>query len=321
MRGIEPVDVLLLGRLPPACTEALGARFTTHRPPDGAPAEAAARLAASSLGARIRAVATNASTGCPAELMDALPRLEIVAAFGIGLDGIDLDACRARGIRVTATPHVLDDAVAELAIGLMIALARRIPAAHAHVRSGAWADGRTFGLTRELSGGTLAILGLGRIGKEIARRAEALRMHIVYHGRHRQADVPHPYFADVVSMARAADVLVCAVPGGAATAGLVGPAVLDALGPEGLLVNVGRGSTVDEEALVAALRTGRLGGAALDVFATEPVVPEALRRLDNVVLSPHLGSATHKTRTAMADLVVANLLAHFEGRPLPTRVA
>jgi lactate dehydrogenase-like 2-hydroxyacid dehydrogenase len=223
-------------------------------------------------------------------------------------------------VRVTNTPDVLSDAVAELAVGLMIALCRRIPQADAHVRAGRWLAGG-FGLTGELTGAHAGILGLGRIGKEIARRLQAMRMRVSYHGRNRQPHEPYLYYPELAAMAADVDWLVVVAPGSAASRGIVSRAVLEALGPGGALVNVARGSLVDEPALVELLTAGRLGGAALDVFADEPRVPEALLGMPNVVLSPHQGSATEKTRAAMGDLVIRNLAAHFAGKPLLTPVA
>jgi lactate dehydrogenase-like 2-hydroxyacid dehydrogenase len=251
--------------------------------------------------------------------MDRLPRLEIIANFGVGYDSIDTAAARARNIRVSNTPNVLNDAMAELTIGLMVALARSIPQGDRFVREGRWPRGG-FGLKRELNGKTLGILGLGRIGKEIAVRAQAMKMRVVYHGRRRQADEPYVYYSDLLDMARDVDWLVVIAPGGADTKGIVSREVLEALGPEGFLVNMARGSLVDEPALVEMLASGALGGAALDVFEDEPNVPAALFGLDNVVLSPHQGSATNQTRNKMGDLVVANLDAHFAGEPLPSAV-
>ncbi len=257
---------------------------------------------------------------CPGHIMEALPKLELVASFGVGYDGIDIDTARARGASVTNTPDVLNDCVAEVAVGLMIALAHRLPQADRFVREGHWEDGG-FGLTDELTGKRAGILGLGRIGREIASRLEAFKMEIVYHGRRKQPDEPYPFYADLEAMARDADWLVVVAPGSESTRGIVSRRVMEALGPEGCLVNVARGSLVDEPALIDMLGSGRLGGAALDVFADEPRVPEALRGSDRVVLSPHQGSASRKTRRAMGDLVVANLRAHLRGEPLLTPVA
>lgn len=313
MDTIAPPEILVTQPLTQSCLAALAARYRVHRLVGATDPEALL----GEVGARIRACAGGRVS---AGLMERLPRLEIIANSGVGVDSIDVAAARARHIRVTNTPDVLNDAVAELTIGLMLALARRLPQADRFVREGRWAAGE-FPLCGELKGKTLGILGLGRIGKEIAARAEALKMRVVYCGRHRQPDVPYDYHADLVGMAREADWLVVIAPGGPGTAGIVSRAVLEALGPTGRLVNVARGSLVDYAALTDMLAAGALGGAALDVFEKEPNVPEALRGLDNVVLSPHQGSKTVETREAMGALLVANLDAHFAGRPLLTPVA
>jgi lactate dehydrogenase-like 2-hydroxyacid dehydrogenase len=273
----------------------------------------------SDIGPQVRAVATDGHNGIAPGDMAALPVLEIVASYGVGYDAIDTAACKARGVRVTNTPDVLNDAMAEITLGLMIALCRRLPQADAYVRAGRWAGGN-FGLTGELTGAHAGILGLGRIGKEIARRLQSMKMKVSYHGRSRQPFEPYDYYPDLTEMARAVDWLVVVAPGTAETRGIVSREVLEALGPEGALVNVARGSLVDEAALVDLLGSGGLGGAALDVFADEPRAPEALWSMPNVVLSPHQGSATHKTRAAMGALVVRNLAAHFAGNPLLTPV-
>ncbi len=309
-------EILQIAAMLPSVEAALGEAYRVHRyweAPDRA-----ALLA--EVGAGVRAIATDGHYGVPAEVMAACPQLGMAASYGVGYDGIDIAACKARGIRVSNTPDVLNDAVAELALGLMIGLCRRIPQADAYTRAGRWTAG-TFGLTGELTGAHAGILGLGRIGKEIARRLQACKMRVSYHGRREQAYEPYQYYADLEAMARDVDWLVVIAPGSAETRGLVSRRVLEALGPAGALVNVARGSLVDEAALVELLADGRLGGAALDVFADEPRVPEALLALPNVVLSPHQGSATHKTRAAMGDLVVGNLAAFFAGDPLLTPVA
>jgi lactate dehydrogenase-like 2-hydroxyacid dehydrogenase len=243
----------------------------------------------------------------------------MISSFGVGYDGVDVAACREHGVRLTNTPDVLNDAVAELTLALMLALCRRIPQADGHVREGWWVEGG-YPLTGELTGARVGILGLGRIGKEIARRCQAFKMRVAYHGRSEQPYEPYEYYPDLTAMARDVDWLVVIAPGTAETAGIVSREVMQVLGPEGYLVNVARGSLVDELAMVEMLQSGALGGAALDVFADEPRVPEALFGLDNVVLSPHQASATTKTRRAMGDLVVQNLAAHFDGRPLLTSV-
>ncbi|MET4806004.1 2-hydroxyacid dehydrogenase [Limibacillus sp. MBR-115] len=271
-------------------------------------------------GAKIKGIATDGHLGASRALMDRLPNLEIIVCQGVGYDAIDLEAARAHGIAVTNTPEVLSNAVAELTLGMMIGLCRRIPQCDQYVRKGHWLKAH-YPLTAELTGAQVGILGLGRIGKEIAARCSAFKMQISYHGRTQQADQPYRYYSDLVAMARDVDWLVVIAPGSAETQGLVSREVLEALGPKGCLVNVARGSLVDETALVALLTSGKLGGAALDVFAQEPKVPEALFGLDNVLLLPHVGSATVQTRRAMGQLVIDNLAAHFAGRPLLTPVA
>ena len=269
------------------------------------------------VGGLVRAIA---GIGVPKALMDRLSALEIIANFGVGYDSIDLPTAQARNIRVTNTPDVLSDAVAELTIGLMLSLARRLPLADRYVRDGLWPAGN-LPIYREIGGYTLGIVGLGRIGKEIANRAQAMKMRVVYHGRLRQPRQPYVFYGDLVEMAQDVDWLVAVTPGGSGTERLVSRKVLEALGPQGMFVNVARGSVVDQDALIDLLATGRLGGAALDVFDAEPAVPETLRSLENVVLSPHQGSATKEARDAMGALVVANLIAHFGGKPLLSQVA
>lgn len=307
-----PIDILQTHKLLATCEAALTERFTVHKLHEAA--DKPQFLAG--LRDRVRGIAGgNVAAG----LMDQLPHLEIIANFGVGYDSIDTAAAKARNIRVTNTPGVLDDAVAEITIGLMLALARRIPQSDQYVRQGKWSAG-AFPFQVELNGKTVGILGLGRIGKEIATRAQAMRMRVVYHGRHRQPDEPFVYYDDLTAMARDVDWLVVIAPGGKGTEKIVSRQVLEALGPEGHLVNMARGSLVDEPALIELLQQKRLGGAALDVFADEPNVPAAFFALDNVVLSPHQGSATQQTRDKMGALVVANLVAHFAGEPLPSAV-
>ncbi|WEJ57840.1 2-hydroxyacid dehydrogenase [Devosia sp. FJ2-5-3] len=306
------IEILQTGPLLASCEEALAERYTVHKLHEQADKSAWLKQN----GARIRA---HAGSGVQADLMDALPNLEIIASFGVGYDNIDTATAKARNIRVTNTPDVLNDAVAELTIGLMISLARRIPQSDQYVRQGKWLAGN-FGLFSELTGKTVGILGLGRIGKEIATRAQAMKMRVVYHGRHAQPSVPYVYYDNLEDMARDADWLVIIAPGGKGTEKIVSRKVLEALGPKGAIVNVARGTLVDEAAMVELLQSGGLGGAALDVFEDEPSVPEALFGLDNVVLSPHQGSATNQTRDAMGALLVANLEKHFAGEPLISAV-
>jgi lactate dehydrogenase-like 2-hydroxyacid dehydrogenase len=308
----KSIEILQTGKLLASCEAALAERYTVHKLHEQT--DKAGWLAAN--GARIRA---HAGSGVQADLMDALPNLEIIASFGVGYDNIDTKAAKARNIRVTNTPNVLNDAVAELTIGLMIALARRIPQADQYVRQGKWLGGN-MPLLSELTGKTVGILGLGRIGKEIAVRAQAMKMRVVYHGRKRQPAEPHIFYDNLTDMARDSDWLVIIAPGGKGTERIVSREVLTALGPKGMLVNVARGTLVDEPAMLDLLQNGGLGGAALDVFENEPQVPAGFLALDNVVLSPHQGSATNQTRDAMGALLVANLEAHFAGEPLVSAV-
>jgi lactate dehydrogenase-like 2-hydroxyacid dehydrogenase len=268
---------------------------------------------------KVRALATFGPAGADAKLMDALPKLELISNFGVGVDAIDLDAAKQRGIIVTNTPDVLNDCVADTAMALTVNVMRRFPQAEGYLRAGHWAAKGAYPLTSSLGGKTMGILGLGRIGEAIAKRAQAFGMKIRYHNRNKK-DVAYPYDADAVALATNSDVLMVVTPGGAATDKLVNAKVLDALGPKGYLVNVARGSVVDEPVLLKYLQEKKIAGAGLDVFADEPRVPPEFFKLENAVLLPHVGSATVETRTAMGNLQVDNLLAHFAGKPVLTRV-
>ncbi len=309
--AIEIVQVL---PLLPSVEQALNAAYTVHRLWEAK--DRAAMLA--EIAPRVRGMATSGSTGANAALIDALPGLEIIACFGVGVDAVDTAHCQVKGVIVTNTPDVLTDEVADLAIGLTLATLRRIPQGDAFVRGGHWPTGK-FPLADKLGGKTMGILGFGRIGQAIAKRAEICGVSVVYSGPRAKPDLPQRYYADLAEMAAAIDILMIACPGGPETERLVDARVLAALGPQGYVINIARGSVVDEPALVEALVQGRLKGAGLDVFANEPQVPEALFKLENVVLQPHVGSATHQTRAAMGALMVQNLAAHFAGLPLPTR--
>ncbi len=267
---------------------------------------------------RVRAIVTGPGR-VDAELMDALPKTEIIATQSVGTDHIDLAAAKARGIVVTNTPDVLTDDVADLAMALVLSVARRIVVGDRFVRDGKWLQGN-LPLATKVGGATMGIVGLGRIGQAIAKRAEAFGMKIAYHGPRAKAGVAYRFYPNLAEMAGAVDYLVVSCPGGAGTRNLVNAEVLRALGPEGVVVNISRGSVIEEPAMVEMLRDGRLGGAGLDVFADEPRVPEALLPLENVVLQPHVGSATHATRGAMGQLVIDNLQAHFAGKKLLTPV-
>lgn len=257
-------------------------------------------------------VSTWATARVDAELMRRLPKLEIVVGFGVGYDHIDAAWAGRHGIVVTHTPGVLDADVADLAIALTLAATRRLPQAERHLRDGRWPNG-AFPLTASLQGRLMGVLGLGRIGKAIARRAEAFGLNIAYHGRQKQDGVAYPYYATPLALAEACDILMVAAPGGPETRHVVDARVLAALSPNGVLVNIARGSLVDERALIAALSDGVILAAGLDVYEQEPSVPAELMALDNAVLLPHVGSATGQTRAAMANLVVDNLLSWIDG--------
>lgn len=263
--------------------------------------------------AALRGVALAGDTVFSGEAMDRFPALEIIAKFGVGYDTVDVTAATERGIVVTNTPDVLTDEVADLALGLLIATFRRIPQADRFVRDGRWRTGR-FPLSSSLRGRRVGIVGLGRIGSAVARRIAALGLEVAYTSRSRKADQPWAYHADLAGLADWADVLVVVVPGSPETSGMVDAKVLSALGPEGVLINVARGSVVDEQALIEALETGAIAAAGLDVFANEPEIPARLIACENTVLLPHIGSGTVSTRLAMGDLVFSNLDSWFSDR-------
>ena len=270
-------------------------------------------------GAGVRAIATRGDLGANAALIAALPKLEIIACYGVGTDAIDLAAARERGIRVTNTPDVLTGDVADLGVGLALAMIRRIGAGDAYVRSGAWRDGDMPLVTR-LYGKRVGVVGFGRIGSTVARRLSGFDVELGYFDVAPRADSPHRFFGDVPDLARWCDLLIDTLGGGQATRHLVGAAGLDALGPQGYLVNVSRGTTVDEPALLDALERGAIAGAALDVFWNEPRIDPRFLALPNVLLQPHHASGTIETRQAMGWLVRDNLAAHFAGVPLVTPV-
>lgn len=264
-------------------------------------------------GRGIEALATNAGVGVSAELVDLLPDLKVITSMGVGLDAIDLDTMRQRGVAVGYTPEVLNDCVADLAFGLLMSAARRIPVADAFVRRGDWQKGG-FPMATRVSGKRLGIVGMGRIGSVIARRASGFDMEVRYNNRRPVKGSTFGYAASVVELAQWADFLVVASSGGADTRGLVSREVLDALGQKGYLINVARGTVVDETALAEYLREGRIAGAGLDVYEREPLAREELMKLDNVVLTPHVASNTVETRAAMAQRVIDNLDSFFAGR-------
>ena len=308
-------DLLLISAIYPPAMAQLDAAYTVHRYWESTDkAGLLARLAPI-----CEAAATSGGVGISADIVRALPRLRMLSCFGVGYDGVDIAACKAAGIKVSNTPDVLNECVADTAWMLILATVRRTVFNDKFVRSGQWLKGNAP-LTDKVWGETLGIVGLGRIGKAIARRAEGFGMKVVYHGRKRQADVAHDYYADLTEMAKVARVLLVITPGGKGTEHIVNARVLEALGKKGYLINVSRGTTVDDGALIKALETGAIAGAGLDVFVDEPRVPEAYLKFDNVVLQPHVGSGTVATRTAMGQLVVDNLAAWFAKKPLLTEV-
>jgi lactate dehydrogenase-like 2-hydroxyacid dehydrogenase len=308
MPQAQKPEILAAAPLPPFTMADLETRFTVHRLWESPEAETLARIPA--------IAASTLAGGIGEDLFARMPALRVIANFGVGYDNIDVTAALARGIVVTNTPGVLDEEVADLAMGLLLATLRRLPQADCFVREGRWPQG-AFPLSPSLRGRKVGILGLGGIGKAIARRLDASSIEVAYHGRTPQPAVPYAYFATPRDLAEACDVLIAILPGGAETRHIVDAEVLAALGPQGVFINVARGSVVDQAALVEALQQGTILAAGLDVYEDEPHVPAELMGLDNVVLLPHLGSASLVTRTAMGRLMADNLSAWFEtGKPL-----
>jgi lactate dehydrogenase-like 2-hydroxyacid dehydrogenase len=308
------IHILAVAKLSPLLQPQLQAAFTLHDRLHEIDPGAFAAVAP-----QVRGIVASGDSRVPGELIAQLPALQIISVMGVGYDGIDVAAAKARGILVTHTPNVLNDDVADLALGLMLCAARQLPAADRYVREGRWPGG-PMPLARKMSGARLGLVGMGRIGQAIAHRAEAFGMSIAYTARSAKAALPYRYLPSAAALAAESDFLVVITPGGAGTRKLIDAEVLSALGTKGILVNVARGSVVDEAALIDALERGVIGGAALDVFEDEPNVPERLRALPNVVLVPHIGSATTDTRQAMADLAAGNLREYFAGRPVLTPV-
>ncbi len=311
---MDPTPVLILAPLPDFLLEPLRAAHLCHDYFHATDKEALL----AEVGGQIRAVVMAGGSVAPVALLERLPKLEIISVFGVGYDGVPVDWCREHGIRVTNTPDVLTEDVADTASALVLMTSRNLIAANRFLHAGAWLKG-PFPLAHAVRGKLAGIVGLGRIGKAIAKRLEAHGMRIAYHGRTRQ-DVTWEFFESLIELAKASDFLVVACPGGGATKHLINAAVLQALGGDGTLINIARGSVVDETALIEALQNDTIRAAGLDVFENEPRVPEALLRCENAVLLPHLGSGTHETRRAMAALVVDNLAAHVRGKPLLTPV-
>ena len=314
MTDLKSVPVLVSGEMNPPTLEILRGLFDVRYLPDGAIDRLGDEERAAIKGVALRGGFTPAK-------MHLLPNLEIVASFGVGYDGVDAGHAAGHGIAVTNTPDVLNDEVADTAVALLLNTVRELPKAEAYLRAGRWAAEGDYPLTRTtLRERSIGIMGLGRVGLAVARRLEAFGVSIAYHNRSKRDDVAYAYHPTLEALATAVDTLVIVAPGGSSTDKAVNAAVLKALGPDGVLINVGRGTVVDEEALIAALQDDTIRAAGLDVFAREPHVPQALLDAGNAVLLPHVGSGSVHTRNAMGDLLTENLKAWFEGRRPPTLV-
>jgi lactate dehydrogenase-like 2-hydroxyacid dehydrogenase len=306
------IDILLPARMNAKSEAALDAAFRVHRP--FAASDPNALIAG--VADRIRGIARYAG-GVDAAMIDRFPRLEIISSFGVGYDPVDAVHAGRRGVIVTNTPDVLTEEVADTTLGLLLMTVRELSAAERYLREGKWRQ-KMYRLTpNTLRDRTVGIIGLGRIGLAVARRLVASEVPVVYHNRHPRPDAPYKHYPDLIQMAREVDTLISVLPGGAATNKLIGAEVLEALGPRGIVINIGRGTVVDDDALIAALKERRIAAAGLDVFVREPEVPAGYLELDNVVLLPHVGSASEYTRAAMEAMVVDNLLSWFrDGKPL-----
>ncbi len=303
-------EVVVTSRIPPFLMTGLQEKYVVHE---------REHIRDPQVLGRVKALAGGGESKIDAGYMALFPALQMISVCGVGYDGIDVAAAKKRGIMVTHTPDVLNDDVADLALGLLLAVARKIPAADKFTRNADWLDG-PFQLTRKLTGAKLGMVGMGRIGQAIAKRATAFDMDIAYTSRNPRTDVSYRYVATPTALAAEVDFLVIITPGGAGTKNLINADVLKALGPQGFLVNVARGSVVDQAALIEALQKKMIAGAGLDVFVDEPNVPAELRKLDNVVLTPHIASGTVETRKAMSALALANLDAFTDGQPVLTPV-
>jgi lactate dehydrogenase-like 2-hydroxyacid dehydrogenase len=308
MTATPKPDLILTGPMMPLIEEQADQLFAVHRL-----AKAKDRNALiAEIAPRIRAIATAGHFPVDAALMEKLPKLEIVANFGVGYDSVDVKWAGAHGIVVTNTPDVLNEEVADTTLALLLQTVRQLPQAERYLRAGKWLE-KPFPLSHTLRDRTVGMVGMGRIGKAIARRIESFGVPIVYHSRKPATGVSYKHYPDLVAMAHDVDVLIVIVPGGAGTKNMINAEVLKALGPNGILINVARGSVVDEPALIEALKSKTILSAGLDVFAEEPRVPKELIEMEHVVLLPHVGSASHYTRRAMGQLVVDNLASWAKG--------
>lgn len=299
-------EILVVGNFFPSVLEDLSKAFHVHH------VKNADELAAMDADALANVEGMASFGWAPAEVIDRMPKLQLISSFGVGYDGVAADHAASKGVIATHTPNVLNDDVANTTIMLILATMRRMVEQDKYLREGRWVTDGNAPLTRSIAGKTVGIVGLGRIGEAIAHKLSVFNCETVYHSRNKKPDVDYKYYGNLIEMAKGCDVLVAITPGGPATNKLINKEVMDALGPDGTLINVARGSVVDETEMVKALQDGRLGAAGLDVFEDEPNVPAELMAMDNVVLTPHVASATWETRQAMSDLVVENLITYFE---------
>lgn len=317
--ALKQFNVLIKGpQLPQRLLDNVEAQFTTFRLWEAADDEAYLQ----EIGPQIDALLTsgNPVMGASADLINRLPNLKIICSNGVGYDAIDIKAASARGVIVTNTPGVLNACVADLGMALLLDVARRVSESDRYARAGKWLSHGRFPAGCKIGGKVCGIVGLGSIGLDLARRARAFDMDIHFYNPRSRPDVPYTRHETLKSLAKQADFLVLTLPGGASTRHLIDAEILQALGPKGFLINIARGSVVDEQALIQALESGQIAGAALDVFEHEPAVPQALQKRNNVVITPHIASSTEETMRAMADLVFENLLAFAQGEPVLTRV-
>jgi lactate dehydrogenase-like 2-hydroxyacid dehydrogenase len=315
MAGAKP-DVLLVGAKKPVIFDGLKSEVTLHPLADAKDQD----TLINSIADKVRAIAVSLTAHkIDAALMQRFPKLELVSTFGVGYDHIDAKWAGAHGITVTNTPGVLNEEVADTTLGLLLSTVRELPQAERYVRAGKWPSGN-YPLTDTLRDRTVGLVGMGRIGQAIARRIEAFGVPVVYHSRNPQPSVKYKYYPKLIDMARDVDTLIAIVPGGPSTQNMINKEVLEALGPRGILINMARGSVVDEKALIEALKNKTIKSAGLDVFVNEPHVPPELLAMDHIVLFPHLGSASVYTRKAMDQLVVDNILAWASGKPPLTPV-
>ncbi len=308
-------EILVVMPLPPYARAQLDLHYIVHDRTHITDPQAFTGVASS-----IRAIVGSGEAKVPRSLMAQMPNLKMVSVIGVGYDGVDTAAANDLGIKVTHTPDVLNDDVADLALGLMLCAARKLPQADQYVRQGQWLAKGPMPLARKVSGSRVGIVGMGRIGKTIAKRCAAFDMPISYTARSAKSDLPFTFYPNAKELAANVDFLVVITPGGAATKGMINAEVLAALGKDGYLINVARGTVVDQPALIHALQSNIIAGAGLDVFDGEPAVPEAFFGMDNVTLAPHVGSATNATRKAMADLALLNLANFYANKPLVTVV-